>query len=150
MEWNDILRMRKLKEEAYLRIERKRHVISYMKSSSDLPETLPPASLSLSPKWDSINYDTLLKEKSSEFKEDLSEESSQDAAAKKHKVQTKVTSQRRAKSPPKSSGGSSRKQNEASNPEYRQIGEGRQGAILDVTSIIAKHREEHPESVPRR
>lgn len=144
--------MRKLKEEAYLRIERKRHVIDYMESSSDLPESLPPARISLSPKWDNTSDDnttTLSKEKSSGSKEEgLSEEGLQEATAKKQKM-TKVTSQRRT-TPPKTSGANSRKQNEGTNLEYRQIGEGRQGAILDVTSIIAKHREEHPESVPRR
>ena len=34
--------------------------------------------------------------------------------------------------------------------ENRQIGEGRQGPIVDVRSIIADYRSRHPETVPRR
>lgn len=53
MEWNEILSMRKLKEEAYLRIERRRQVVGYMESNGQLSDNLPPASLSLIPDWES-------------------------------------------------------------------------------------------------
>ncbi|KAK0089889.1 hypothetical protein PV325_004912 [Microctonus aethiopoides] len=54
MEWNEILSMRKLKEEAYLRIERKRQVMGFLESNNgQIPDNLPPASLSLIPEWES-------------------------------------------------------------------------------------------------
>ncbi|KAK0174901.1 hypothetical protein PV327_010614 [Microctonus hyperodae] len=53
MEWNEILSMRKLKEEAYLRVERKRQVMGFLESNNgQIPDNLPPASLSLIPEWE--------------------------------------------------------------------------------------------------
>jgi len=148
MEWNEILRKRKLKEEAYMRLERKIQTTAYMENDSQLPETLPLSRSSLgSTEWEN-NTISVTKERSYESKEDLGERSSDSSGSKKEKP-TRVSSQQRV-TPPKTNGESSRKQNEALSPESRQIGEGRQGAIVDVRSIIADHRLKHPETVPRR
>ncbi|KAI4500081.1 hypothetical protein M0802_004951 [Mischocyttarus mexicanus] len=153
MEWNEILCMRKLKEEAYLRIERKRQVLGFMEGNRQLGETLPPASLSLGPEWESSDSTTpVSKEKCSfESKEDvIPEETSQDVLTfKKEKSSSKASSHRQV-TPPKQTGENGRKQMESMSPENRQIGEGRQGTIIDVRSIIADHKLRHPEHVPRR
>lgn len=150
MEWNEILRKRKLKEEAYLRLERKIQTIAYMENNSQLPETLQPGrSSSGSVEWENNgNTSSVSKDKSFGSKEDLGERSSDSSGSKKEKT-TRVSLQQRV-TPSKTNGESNRKQNEASSPESRQIGEGRQGAIVDVRSIIADHRLKHPETVPRR
>ncbi|CAD6235101.1 GSCOCG00007806001-RA-CDS [Cotesia congregata] len=52
MEWNEILSMRKLKEEAYLRVERKRQVMGFLENNNgQMSDSLPPASLSLMSEW---------------------------------------------------------------------------------------------------
>ncbi|XP_061929080.1 uncharacterized protein LOC108001103 isoform X2 [Apis cerana] len=150
MEWNEILSMRKLKEEAYLRIERRRQVMGFMEGNGQLADTLPPASLALGPEWESSGNTTPVSKEKLSFgsKEDLPEESSQDSPAfKKEKIIKQNTQQ---STPPKQGGENGRKQTEALSPENRQIGEGRQGAIVDVRSIIADYRLRHPETVPRR
>lgn len=151
MEWNEILSMRKLKEEAYLRIERRRQVMGFMEGNGQLADTLPPASLTLGPEWESSGNTTPVSKEKLSFgsKEDLPEESSQDSPAFKRDKSSKQASQRQS-TPPKQSGENGRKQAEALSPENRQIGEGRQGAIVDVRSIIADYRLRHPETVPRR
>ncbi|KAF7406475.1 hypothetical protein HZH68_005844 [Vespula germanica] len=151
MEWNEILSMRKLKEEAYLRVERRRQVLGFMEGNRQLGETLPPASLSLGPEWESSDSTTPVpKEKCSfESKEDVPEETSQDLPAYKKDKSSKASSHRQV-TPPKQTGENGRKQTEAMSPENRQIGEGRQGTIVDVRSIIADYRLRHPEMVPRR
>lgn len=149
MEWNEILRKRKLKEEAYLRLERKIQTTAYMENDGQLSETLPPARSSLSStEWES-NAISVSKDRSFGSKEDLGERSSDSSGSKKEKT-TRISSQQRVNTPPKTNGENNRKQNDASSPESRQIGEGRQGAIVDVRSIIADHRLKHPETVPRR
>ncbi|XP_077263940.1 uncharacterized protein LOC143898379 isoform X4 [Temnothorax americanus] len=150
MEWNEILRKRKLKEEAYMRIERKIQTTFYMENDSQLSETLPATRSFLgSAEWENIaNATSISKERSFGCKEDLGERSSDSSGSKKEKTR-RVSSQQRA-TPPKTNGESNRKQNDALSPESRQIGEGRQGAIVDVRSIIADHRLKHPETVPRR
>lgn len=150
MEWNEILSMRKLKEEAYLRVERRRQVMGFMEGNGQLADTLPPASLALGPEWESSGNTTPVSKEKLSFgsKEDLPEESSQDSPAfKKEKIVKQNTQQ---STPPKQGGENGRKQTEALSPENRQIGEGRQGAIVDVRSIIADYRLRHPETVPRR
>ncbi|XP_076303337.1 uncharacterized protein LOC143221747 isoform X1 [Lasioglossum baleicum] len=151
MEWNEILSMRKLKEEAYLRIERRRQVMGFMEGNGQLADTLPPASLSLGPEWESSGNTTPVSKEKLNFgsKEDLPEESSRDSPAFKKEKTGKQSSQRQS-TPPKQGGENGRKQAEALSPENRQIGEGRQGAIVDVRSIIADYRLRHPEIVPRR
>ncbi|XP_012136887.2 uncharacterized protein LOC100882946 isoform X4 [Megachile rotundata] len=151
MEWNEILSMRKLKEEAYLRIERRRQVMGFMEGNGQLADTLPPASLALGPEWESSGNTTPLSKEKISFgsKDDLPEDSSQDSPAFKKEKNTKQASQRQS-TPPKQGGENGRKQVEALSPENRQIGEGRQGAIVDVRSIIADYRLRHPEAVPRR
>ncbi|XP_053986980.1 titin homolog isoform X1 [Hylaeus volcanicus] len=151
MEWNEILSMRKLKEEAYLRIERRRQVMGFMEGNGQLADTLPPASLALGPEWESSGNTTPVSKEKLNFgsKEDLPEESSRDSPAFKKEKTGKQASQRQS-TPPKQTGENGRKQAEALSPENRQIGEGRQGAIVDVRSIIADYRLRHPETVPRR
>ncbi|XP_029032914.1 uncharacterized protein LOC114871324 isoform X4 [Osmia bicornis bicornis] len=151
MEWNEILSMRKLKEEAYLRIERRRQVMGFMEGNGQLADTLPPASLTLGPEWESSGNTTPLSKEKISFgsKDDLPEDSSQDSPAFKKEKSSKQSSQRQS-TPPKQGGENGRKQVEALSPENRQIGEGRQGAIVDVRSIIADYRLRHPEAVPRR
>ncbi|XP_034182551.2 uncharacterized protein LOC117605386 isoform X1 [Osmia lignaria lignaria] len=151
MEWNEILSMRKLKEEAYLRIERRRQVMGFMEGNGQLADTLPPASLALGPEWESSGNTTPLSKEKISFgsKDDLPEDSSQDSPAFKKEKSSKQSSQRQS-TPPKQGGENGRKQVEALSPENRQIGEGRQGAIVDVRSIIADYRLRHPEAVPRR
>ncbi|KAG7208995.1 hypothetical protein KM043_015162 [Ampulex compressa] len=151
MEWNEILSMRKLKEEAYLRIERRRQVMGFMEGNGQLADTLPRASLTLGPEWESSGNTTPVSKEKCSFgsKEDLPEESSQDSPAFKKEKNSKSSSQRQS-TPPKQGGDGGRKQTEALSPENRQIGEGRQGAIVDVRSIIADYRLRHPETVPRR
>ncbi|KOX79984.1 hypothetical protein WN51_06396 [Melipona quadrifasciata] len=153
MEWNEILSMRKLKEEAYLRIERRRQVMGFMEGNGQLADTLPPASLTLGPEWESSGNTTPVSKEKLSFssKEDLPEESSQDSPAFKREKSAKQTSQRQSTPPKQERGENGRKQTtEALSPENRQIGEGRQGAIVDVRSIIADYRLRHPETVPRR
>lgn len=149
MEWNEILRKRKLKEEAYARLERKIQMTAFMENDGQLPEPLPLATSSLgTAEWDnSDNAIPVSGEKSFESKEDLTGERSSDSLKREKDV--KVSPQQRVV-PPKTNGESNRKRNQASSPESRQIGEGRQGAIVDVRSIIADHRLKHPETVPRR
>lgn len=148
MEWNEILRKRKLKEEAYARLERKIQMTAFMENDAQLPDPLPLASSSLGPaEWDnSDNAISVSGEKSFESKEDLTGEVSDSL---KREKDVKVSPQQRVV-PSKTNGESNRKRNQASSPESRQIGEGRQGAIVDVRSIIADHRLKHPETVPRR
>ncbi|XP_011263034.1 putative leucine-rich repeat-containing protein DDB_G0290503 isoform X3 [Camponotus floridanus] len=148
MEWNEILRKRKLKEEAYARLERKIQMTAFMENDGQLPDPLPLASSSLGPaEWDnSDNAISMSGEKSFESKEDLTGEASD---LLKREKDAKVSPQQRVV-PSKTNGESNRKRNLASSPESRQIGEGRQGAIVDVRSIIADHRLKHPETVPRR
>ncbi|XP_071560167.1 uncharacterized protein [Temnothorax nylanderi] len=150
MEWNEILRKRKLKEEAYMRIERKIQTTFYMENDSQLSETLPANRSFLgSAEWENIaNTTSISKERSFGCKEDPGERSSDSSGSKQEKTR-RVSLQQRA-TPPKTNGESNRKQNDALSPESRQIGEGRQGAIVDVRSIIADHRLKHPETVPRR
>ncbi|XP_012228388.1 enolase-phosphatase E1-like isoform X2 [Linepithema humile] len=149
MEWNEILRKRKLKEEAYARLERKIHMIVYMENDGQLQMPSTKSSLASIDWENSGNTTPISREKSFGSKDDLSEERSSDSVAPKRERTAKTTSQQRT-TPPKTNGESSRKQNEASSPDSRQIGEGRQGAIVDVRSIIADHRLKHPEAVPRR
>ncbi|XP_072765939.1 uncharacterized protein [Anoplolepis gracilipes] len=148
MEWNEILRKRKLKEEAYARLERKIQMTAYMENDGQLADPLPLATSSLeSAEWDNSDNSIVSREKSFESKEDLTGERSSDSL--KREKAAKVSPQQRI-IPPKTNGESNHKRNQASSPESRQIGEGRQGAIVDVRSIIADHRLKHPETVPRR
>lgn len=128
-----------------MRLERKIHTTAYMENEG--PDALPPARSSLID-WENNGSTSVSKERSFESKEDVGERSSDSSGSKKEKI-TRASSQHRM-TPPKTNGESNRKQSDASSPESRQIGEGRQGAIVDVRSIIADHRLKHPETVPRR
>ncbi|XP_074105641.1 uncharacterized protein LOC141531629 isoform X1 [Cotesia typhae] len=185
MEWNEILSMRKLKEEAYLRVERKRQVMGFLENNNgQMSDSLPPASLSLMSEWSESHR-----------------EASQERRAQETPSATEVTHEERVnsrlrveagrenlqatedeiplaiskgddevanlsqKSSRNASGVSSKHQHQQQqlvdgrkqrrsageqNLDNRQIGEGRQGPIVDVRSIIADYRLRHPETVPRR
>ncbi|XP_048507733.1 uncharacterized protein LOC105687709 isoform X2 [Athalia rosae] len=128
-EWNEILSMRKLKEEAYLRIERRRQVVGFMEGNGQLNDasSLPSASLSLEQEWDNA------KEKSNSTEATLSDKSV---------TKPQVISKQNENGQKESADGQ--------NSENRQIGEGRQGPMVDVRTIIADYRLRHPEIVPRR
>ncbi|XP_046482362.1 midasin isoform X1 [Neodiprion pinetum] len=131
-EWNEILSMRKLKEEAYLRIERRRQVVGFMEGNScqlnESSSVLPTGSISLEQEWDNA------KEKSNSTEATLSDKSTS---------RPQVTSKQNENGQKESSDG-------GQNSENRQIGEGRQGPMVDVRTIIADYRLRHPETVPRR
>jgi len=123
---------------------------AYMENEEQLPQSLPLAGSSLNTEWEnSDNVNLIPKEKAFESKEDISGEERSSDLLVSSVQKRKITVQQRM-TPPKTNGESNRKQNEALSPESRQIGEGRQGAIVDVRSIIADHRLKHPETVPRR
>lgn len=146
MEWNEILSMRKLKEEAYLRIERRRQVMGFMEGNGSLATDgpMPPASLALAQQsFDAANKDSKLlvvpKEESTLKRERSSKAQSnyQQQHASKHGENGPKQQQQQ-------------QMIDAQSPEHRQIGEGRQGPIVDVRSIIADYRLRHPDTVPRR
>ncbi|XP_014487772.1 PREDICTED: uncharacterized protein LOC106751400 isoform X2 [Dinoponera quadriceps] len=147
-EWNQILYTRKLTEEAYVRIQRKKHMMRLTNSTTQLDD-VPPTSLEA--KWlnsDGTSMETGSRERTFEFKSDLSEESSLNASSTKKQNVAKAARQSGSS---KSGGENSRKQSEqTSSPETRQIGEGRQGARVEVTSIIANHRKMFPDPAPKR
>lgn len=128
MEWNEILSMRKLKEEAYLRLERRRQILGFMESNGSDNLGLPPASLALIQQ--NFEQRGLLVPKDEPKRDRASK-----AAASIYQQATKMENGPRI---------------DAQSPEHRQIGEGRQGPIVDVRSIIADYRLRHPETVPRR
>ncbi|XP_024941768.1 uncharacterized protein LOC107268797 isoform X2 [Cephus cinctus] len=169
MEWNEILSMRKLKEEAYLRIERRRQVVGYMEGNAQITKTLPPATLALGPEWDGNGSNTTTnttsgtaantlanKDKAGYASQECSQDGSHDGfveeslpPTKKEKV-ARLQSHRQASPSPKQSENGRKQSIDSQNLENRQIGEGRQGPIVDVRSIIADYRLRHPETVPRR
>lgn len=149
-EWNQILYTRKLTEEAYVRLQRKRQMMKLTNSEIQLDD-VPPTSLEAT--WansDETPKETASRERSYELRSELSEESSLNASPNKKQNVAKVASQQRQTVSAKSGGENSRKRNETSSPETRQIGEGRQGARVDVTSIIANHRKMFPDPAPKR
>lgn len=148
-EWNQILYTRKLTEEAYVRLQRKRQMMRLTNSATQ-PEDVPPTSLEA--RWlnsDGAPRETGSRERSFELRSDISEENSLNASPAKKQNVAKVTSQRQTASS-KSSGENSRKQMETLSLETRQVGEGRQGARVEVTSIIANHRKMFPDTAPKR
>lgn len=153
MEWNEILSMRKLKEEAYLRIERRRQILGYMESNGPLSTSdnhlLPPASLALA----QLNYEgrekALLvpKEEQGILSRDGSPASRRERSSK---TPTSFHQQITTKQQHLLVENGPRQIIDAMSAEHRPIGEGRQGPIVDVRSIIADYRLRHPETVPRR
>ncbi|XP_011308874.1 uncharacterized protein [Fopius arisanus] len=150
MEWNEILSMRKLKEEAYLRVERKRQVLGYLESNGQITETIPSASLSLAPDWEPpVHQDP---QPPKDIPQDLGHppvsksplepqtipQKSQSRQLTVSQVSNRLPQEKRSK------------RTQDVHQDSRQIGEGRQGPLLDVRSVIAEHRLRHPETVPRR
>lgn len=153
MEWNRVLTMRKLKEEAYLRIERRRQVINFMEGSDKLTisEMLPPTS---DLDWESRKgaSNASIKEKCGfPMRDEHGEGISQDNSGlyKSEKISKSLLQQHPVQNVHNKQTADARKQADALT-ENRQIGEGRQGPIVDVRSIIADYRLRHPETVPRR
>lgn len=149
-EWNEILHTRKLTEEAYVRLQRRRQMMKL--NSATKPEDVPHTSLEA--RWvnsDGTSRETASRERSFEFKSDLSEDNSPlNASSAKKQNAGRAVSQRQTATA-RSGGENSRKQNETSSPEARQIiGEGRQGTRVEVTSIIANHRKMFPDPAPKR
>ncbi|XP_053598927.1 uncharacterized protein LOC103572158 isoform X2 [Microplitis demolitor] len=183
MEWNEILSMRKLKEEAYLRVERKRQVMGYLENNNgQISDSLPPASLSLMPEWAESHREASQERRAQETPSATEvihdervnsrsriEASREDSQTMEEDISPAISkgddevANLSQKSSRNSSGMSSkhnqqqlidgRKQRRSAaeqNLDNRQIGEGRQGPIVDVRSIIADYRLRHPETVPRR
>lgn len=132
-----------------MRLQRKKQMMR-LTNSEAIPEHVPPTSLEArGVNNDEAPSEVASRERSLESKSDLSEESSSNVTPTKKQNVAKAASQRQTASS-KSSGENSRKQNEMSSSESRQIGEGRQGARVEVTSIIANHRKLFPDLAPKR
>ncbi|XP_015111642.1 uncharacterized protein LOC107037544 isoform X2 [Diachasma alloeum] len=157
MEWNEILSMRKLKEEAYLRVERKRQVMGFLgNTNGQIAESIPPASLSLAPDWEPP---------APPQEPPAPTEAPKDSPPPEEPPPPVKKSPERQIIPPKSQNRQLTVSQVSARPpqdqkhqkrildvqlDARQIGEGRQGPLLDVRSVIAEHRLRHPETVPRR
>ncbi|KAJ8679570.1 hypothetical protein QAD02_015357, partial [Eretmocerus hayati] len=168
MEWNEILSMRKLKEEAYLRLERRRQVMGFMESNgphsggagSEHQMLLPPASLALS----HLNYDRdhslqLIQPKEERTDGDSSATTRRDLRNSKnqplspYQIQQQLLAATRYQQLENGPRLTQQLQGQGSHPEspdHRPIGEGRQGPIVDVRSIIADYRLRHPDTLPKR
>ena len=136
-EWNEILSMRKLKEEAYLRIERRRQVVGFMESSNG-DGAIPPAVLALAQQSQRHFESRPLMRPSKALAGYHAQ-----ASAKQNQQHQHQHHQQLLENGPRQSA-------DAHSPDNRQIGEGRQGPIVDVRSIIADYRLRHPEVTPRR
>lgn len=124
-EWNNIIHLKKVKEELLLRMQRKRQILL---SDKDLAD------------WDLTNDNQLAEmiEKNKDgLKSNLMMVPIVSSSPANKLVQTKTHTKPRTILP---------KPYEYNN-ECKQ---GRQGPILDVRSIIADYRQRHPETVPRR
>ncbi|KAH0561335.1 uncharacterized protein LOC123265929 isoform X2 [Cotesia glomerata] len=185
MEWNEILSMRKLKEEAYLRVERKRQVMGFLENNNgQMSDSLPPASLSLMSEW-SESHREASQERRAQETPSASEVTHEERVNSRLRIEAgrenlqatedeiplaiskgdDEVANLSQKSSRNASGVSSKHQHQQQqlvdgrkqrrsageqNLDNRQIGEGRQGPIVDVRSIIADYRLRHPETVPRR
>ncbi|KAJ9585207.1 hypothetical protein L9F63_002970, partial [Diploptera punctata] len=187
-EWNNIIRLKKLKEEMYLRLLRKKQVILLTMGSVSKPNDTLDWDLSS----DMSRTNTVdsaigsLKVTSSKVSSKEHNSASQPATStgisvlKNNQNQlplmmvpivSSATSISSLKVPElgnrdcKSTGrhrpilpkpttvvvpSGSTSNNNSNNGQNPVIGEGRQGPILDVRSIIADYRSRHPETVPRR
>lgn len=130
-EWNNILHLKKVKEELLLRMQRRRQVL-LLNSEKDTTE------------WDLAGEaqlaDMLEKNKDGLKSNLMMVPIVSSSPANSKLMQTKTHSKPRSILPKQTF-------NEYTNNECRQ---GRQGPILDVRSIIADYRQRHPETVPRR
>ncbi|XP_063241467.1 uncharacterized protein LOC134541744 isoform X2 [Bacillus rossius redtenbacheri] len=147
-EWNSILRLRKVKEEMLLRLQRKRQVMLIMMGGR------PGEAVD----WEALcgewgrPHETALNPVNLSKTAGRPGRAQQALKAGQHVMMVPVVSSspqakdRRGQrpilpKPPAAAGG---------NGQNPVIGEGRQGTILDVRSIIADYRSRHPEMVPRR
>lgn len=150
MEWNRVLTMRKLKEEAYLRIERRRQVVNFMEGQDRLNDLLPTVNSALDTDWEGKKLSNVtIKEKCFPSRDDHADSIVQNMGLYKNVDKVSKSLQQTAQNLSNRLSADSRKQAEILG-ENRQIGEGRQGPIVDVRSIIADYRLRHPETVPRR
>ena len=131
--------MRKLKEEAFLRIERRRQVVNFMEGNEKLSDMRTASNTTMKEKCGFLSRD----DQGEIFPQDNSGLYKNEKTSKSH------SQQQSGQNPSNKQTADARKQADALN-ENRQIGEGRQGPIVDVRSIIADYRLRHPETVPRR
>ncbi|XP_043474848.1 trichohyalin-like isoform X2 [Leptopilina heterotoma] len=153
MEWNRVLTMRKLKEEAYLRVERRRQVVNFMEGHDRLNDLLP----SMNSAHDSHDWEA---KKLGNIKEKCAfptvrggggvGDDEQNILYKNNSDKISKSLQQTAQNLSNRLSADARKQAADLLGDNRQIGEGRQGPTVDVRSIIADYRLRHPESVPRR
>lgn len=154
MEWNRVLTMRKLKEEAYLRIERRRQVVNFMEGHDRLNDLLPAINLTQHDSdWDKkLTSNVNLREKYSSRNDDDSMVQNiyknSDKVSKSLQQTAQNLSNRLSADARKHQ--QQQQQQTISDVDNRHIGEGRQGPTVDVRSIIADYRLRHPENVPRR
>ncbi|XP_054257920.1 misshapen-like kinase 1 isoform X2 [Macrosteles quadrilineatus] len=146
LEWNSILRLRKLKEEMLERLLRRRRLASVL-SENGIREEQPPNNVSNKPKVININNTH-------------QPPSSSGNTNNGSLMMVPIVSSGPGpygRGPPRLP----EPRSMAPRPQQRPIlpkpgpqepivGEGRQGPILDVKSIIADYRSRHPENVPRR
>ncbi|PSN36250.1 hypothetical protein C0J52_21117 [Blattella germanica] len=167
-EWNNIIRLKKVKEEVYLRLQRKRQVILLTMGSIAKPtDTLD---------WDPLRFGECsigVEEVPSVGKVTSSKapDSGSGVSVLKNNqlpvmmvpLVTPGQASTSLKVPDGKPGARVHRPilpkpttvvvpsgNNGNNGQNPVIGEGRQGPILDVRSIIADYRSRHPETVPRR
>lgn len=135
-EWNNILHLKKVKEELLLRMQRKRQVLLLNSEKGDSQT-----------EWDLAGEAQLA---------DMLEKNKDGLKASSGLMMVPIVSSSPANSrttgPTKSN---SRPRSILPKPgfnpnDYSECRQGRQGPILDVRSIIADYRQRHPETVPRR
>lgn len=125
-EWNNLIRLRKLKEEMFLRLQRRRQVMLLDApdwESDDAKDRPPPIVLKGGQPLVVVPPSVKVPD------------SAKPGARPHRPILPKPAA---VATPP------------AGNGQNPVIGEGRQGPILDVRSIIADYRSRHPETVPRR
>lgn len=154
-EWNNILHLKKVKEELLLRMQRKRQIL-LLNSDKDCGST----------EWD-IAGEAQLADMLEKNKDGLKANYtglmmvpivSSSPANSKINTSTKTNAKLRTILPKPSSAKNSETNNNTSsssllqelNGNQNECRQGRQGPILDVRSIIADYRQRHPETVPRR
>lgn len=122
-EWNNIIHLKKLKEELLLRVQRKKHLLILNEDKND-PDTIESQLEILEDKM-SKSYQSSMPIQRTALSKGVS-----DKSTNKNKSLLANTLEMNGQS-----------------QDYRQV---RQRPILDVQSIIADYRQRHPEAVPRR
>ncbi|GFG35452.1 hypothetical protein Cfor_09110, partial [Coptotermes formosanus] len=142
-EWNNIIRLKKMKEEMFLRLQRKRQVILLTMGSISKPSSTLDWDLSSDMRLGECTVGT------DEIPSSRDHTNLKETATRINSKEQNTVSQFGLQ-PQLTGGVSVLKSNQNHNGQNPVIGEGRQGPILDVKSIIADYRSRHPETVPRR